>query len=164
MGFLGGLLDSLFYRLLDDLLHRVLHLFVIEHFVAGLGDGFSDRVFHRGGERIELLFEDVNGLLGFLRRGLGTLHFLAGIPFVPGRSLFGRNLFLFRSSTPSRPARFFEVLSVSCQLSVKKMPIPASSGILFLKMLLPVMVGATRNSLWNATMVRQRRAFTPRAG
>jgi hypothetical protein len=38
---------------------------------------------------------------------------------------------------------------------------------LFLNMLLAVIVGETRNSLWNATMIRRRRArgaFTPRAG
>jgi hypothetical protein len=41
------------------------------------------------------------------------------------------------------------------------------SGILFRNMLFPVIVGETRNSLWNATMVRRRtarQAFTPRAG
>jgi hypothetical protein len=38
---------------------------------------------------------------------------------------------------------------------------------LFLNVISPAIVGETRNSLWNATMVRQRRArraFTPRAG
>ena len=42
-----------------------------------------------------------------------------------------------------------------------------ASGILFLNMLLAAIVGETRNSLWNATIVRRRRArraFTPRAG
>jgi hypothetical protein len=41
------------------------------------------------------------------------------------------------------------------------------SGILFLNAISPAIVGETRNSLWNATMVRRRRvrrAFTPRAG
>ena len=41
------------------------------------------------------------------------------------------------------------------------------SGILFLNMLSPTIVGKRPNSLWNATMVRRRRArraFTPRAG
>jgi hypothetical protein len=41
------------------------------------------------------------------------------------------------------------------------------SGILFRNMLSPAIVGEIRNSLWNATMVRRRRArraFTPRAG
>ena len=41
------------------------------------------------------------------------------------------------------------------------------SGILFLNMLSAANIGETRKSLWNATMVRRRRAgrtFTPRAG
>ena len=46
-------------------------------------------------------------------------------------------------------------------------PVSEFQEILFLNIVSAVIVGETRNSLWNATMVRRqgaRQAFTPRAG
>jgi hypothetical protein len=67
-----------------------------------------------------------------------------------------------------------QVAALSCAatqvpeiIPLQRQPGVRVSGILFINLLAPVIVGGTRNSLWNATMVRRRkawRAFTPRAG
>ena len=54
-----------------------------------------------------------------------------------------------------------------CLQRYKGSPVPEFQEILFLNILSVVIVGETRNSLWNATMVRRRgarQAFTPHAG
>jgi hypothetical protein len=59
------------------------------------------------------------------------------------------------------------VIGNSTLIRYKGSPVSELQEILFLNVISAVIVGETRNSLWNATMVRRRgarQAFTPRAG